>query len=48
MTRFTLRLNDEVYQKLLKIAEKEKRSLNSQIEYALEKFVESLSSSEKS
>lgn len=38
--RLTLRLPSELHQKLLNLAKQEKRSLNSQIIYILQKFFE--------
>lgn len=34
----TLRMTEEVYQKIKKIAEEEKRSINGQINFILEKY----------
>lgn len=39
-TSFQLRLDKELSAKLKKIAERESRSLNGQIEYVLKKFIE--------
>lgn len=36
----TLRISEELYEKIVEIAEKEKRSINSEILYILEKYVE--------
>lgn len=40
MVRTSLRLDDKLYDKLVKIAEKDKRSLNAEINYIIEKFIE--------
>lgn len=37
---FTLRIDKETHQEILKIAEKNKRSLNSEILIAIEKYIE--------
>lgn len=40
MINFTLRIDEETHEKITKIAEKEKRSLNSQILYIINKYIE--------
>lgn len=40
MERITLRLPDDLHEALIKIAQKENRSLNSQILYALKAYVQ--------
>lgn len=37
---FTLRIDSELHKKLLKISEKDKRSLNAEILYIIEKYIE--------
>ncbi len=37
---FTLRLNEEIYEKIKNIADKDKRSLNAEINYILEKYAQ--------
>lgn len=37
---FTLRIDKKLQQKLLELAEKDKRSLNSEILYIIEKYIE--------
>jgi len=37
---FTLRLDEEIYEKIKELAEKEKRSLNAEINYILGKYAE--------
>jgi len=44
-TNFMLRISDELNEKLIKIAEKEGRSKNKQIEYILRNYVEQYESS---
>lgn len=39
MKSFNLRLKDETHRKIAKIAEKQSRSLNKQIEYITETFI---------
>ncbi len=39
MVTTTLRIEDELYEKIVKLAEEEKRSVNSEIIYILEKFI---------
>jgi hypothetical protein len=39
-TAFTLRLENKLYEKIKKSAEKNKRSIAKEIEFALEKYVE--------
>lgn len=39
MITTTLRIEEEIYEKIVKIAEEEKRSVNSEIIYILEKFI---------
>ena len=39
MVTTTLRIEDELYEKIVKLAEEEKRSVNSEIVYILEKFI---------
>ena len=39
--QFTLRMQDETYEKIKHIASKERRSIAMQIEYAIEQFIES-------
>lgn len=39
MITTTLRIEEELYEKIVKIAEEEKRSVNSEIVYILEKFI---------
>lgn len=39
MITTTLRIDEELYEKIVKIAEEEKRSVNSEIVYILEKFI---------
>lgn len=36
----TLRLTEELYEKLKEIAEKEKRSINGEINFIIEKYIE--------
>lgn len=40
MINFTLRLDEETHDKISKIANKEQRSLNSQIVYIIKKYIE--------
>lgn len=40
MKSFTLRIDENTLEELGKIAEKEKRSINSQLIYIIEKFIE--------
>ncbi len=40
MKNFTLRIDEEILLELGKIAEKEHRSINSQLIYIIEKFIE--------
>lgn len=44
---FTLRLNEEIYENIKKIAEEEKRSLNAEINYILEKYAKEKKEQEK-
>lgn len=37
---FTLRLDEKIYEKIKNLAEKEKRSLNAEINYILDKYAE--------
>lgn len=39
MITTTLRIEEELYEKIVKIAEEEKRSVNSEIVYILERFI---------
>ncbi len=39
-TMISLRLKEEIYNKIKKIAEEEKRSINAEINYILEKYIE--------
>lgn len=39
-TAFTLRLENKLYEKIKKSAEKNKRSVAKEIEFALEKYIE--------
>ncbi|MGW8145099.1 MAG: ribbon-helix-helix domain-containing protein [Anaerolineales bacterium] len=45
MTNTLLRLPDEIYEKLKKIAKREERSVNAQIVYIIKKYVEEYFSS---
>lgn len=36
IVRFTMRLNKDIYEKIVKLAKKQKRSRNKEIEYRLE------------
>ena len=40
MKVFSLRLPDELYRSYVELAEKERRSLNNQVVYSLEKYLE--------
>lgn len=39
MANFMLRIDDDLHEKLKQLAEKEKRSLNKEVEYILEKYI---------
>ena len=40
MINFTLRIDEETHKKIVEIAQKEERSINSQIIYILKKYIE--------
>lgn len=40
MINFTLRIDEETHNEIIKIAQKEERSINSQIIYILKKYIE--------
>ena len=40
MINFTLRIDEETHEEIAKIANKEERSINSQIIYILKKYIE--------
>lgn len=44
---FTLRLDEEIYEKIKILAEKEKRSLNAEINYILDKYANGEEKKEK-
>jgi hypothetical protein len=39
-TRFTLRVDESILEKIKQIADKSHRSINAQVEYVLEKFIQ--------
>lgn len=43
----TIRIDEELYEKIAKIAREEERSTNSQISYILKKFIEEQEKNEK-
>lgn len=47
MYKFTLRMNEELHEKLKKLAEEEHRSMQSQMIYMLEKYLEQMEEKKK-
>ena len=47
MITTTLRIDEEVYELICKLAQEEERSVNSQILYMLKKYIESLEKTSK-